>query len=641
MQYEAYRDLIQRLEEEASADPRGYTRRVGLFGVLGYAYIVVVLAAIVTLIVVLPRLVHVRDAWISFKLAFLLVPIGWALVSALLVRIPSPRGVVLTRARAPALFAMIDEVTLALHAPKPDRVLLHAGYNCSILQRPRLGVFGWPENILMLGLPMLETLSRPRFRSVLAHEFGHLAAHHSTFAGRLHTVSNSWRHLLHRLDTHRSVLMRLFEPFFRWYGPRFQAMGFVLGRRQEHFADACARKVAGVRATRSALVRIDVMARHYREVMEHATHPRVRERPVPPQDLVPAVARRMREDPPADEVALWIDEAMRAETGYEHTHPALKDRLEAIERGAKPVTADALAEPGVSAAQDLLGSELESLALEASAIWTVEIAAAWKQRHERLAEAARTASGADPAPPAGTVEPEAAWRAVSAHLEIDRGQDARGRLAEFLASHPDHAVAHFRMGQVMIEDGEAAGLPHLERSMALDSDATPAACAVAVHFLRAQGRARDAEDYTRRAWEFSELARQAEDERRVLRRRDRLVPHDLPAETIASLRRRLSAEPWVAAAWLVRREVTLRPDKPAYVFGLRIHRPWYKYVDVAQQNARAMTLLKHPALPAGTWMFAFEGELRWARKKCAQVDRALIWSRPRRGAGSVPTAKAA
>ncbi len=630
MKYDAYRDLIKRLEAEAARDPKGYTLRVGAFGVLGYLYILAVFAAMLALLNFGPRLRYLAGSWLSIKLGLLLVPLVFFFLGVLFRRVAAPPGVPLTRERVPALFTLIDEVAKVLHAPRPHRVLITASYNCAMFQRPRLGVFGWPENILILGLPMLEALSRARFRAVLAHELGHLAAHHGTFGGRLHAVSDSWQLLLQRLSLRRSALLHVFEVFFRWFGPRFQAMGFVLGRRQEYFADHCSRLAAGLRATRGALVRIEVMGRHYRDAMEQTTQVRLRHQSSPPEDVVPVVARRMRDNPSLEDAQKWIDEALRAETGYEHTHPALRDRLVALEPGMTPFVSDALAEPGPSAAQQLLGDALEPITQEVSAAWVVEMAPAWKHRHEELAVAERTANAIEGGTAPDSASPDAAWTAVAARLELDGDQGARERVEAFLASHPDHAVAHYRLGQILLARNDGVGLEHLERTMRLDSDATLSSCGLAVGFLRAQGRGHQADEFTRRAWEFSELAQKAEQERRFLRKKDRLVPHGLPPAAIMKLRARFAHEHWMAAAYLVRKEVEWRADKPCYVLGITMHRAWYRLTDPMKERVKVMSLFRGDVLPAGTWVFVLEGNLRWVRNHVARVDRSLIWLRPKR-----------
>jgi Zn-dependent protease with chaperone function len=640
MRFEEFRNLIRRLEAEAARDPKRYALRVGLFGVLGYGYVLGVFALLGAAVFAVPHLSHGRSTLLVVHPLLLMVPIAIVLGRVVVVRVPEPRGVPLTRERAPALFARIDEVARVLRAPRPQRVLLTPDFDCAAMQRPRLGIFGWNENVLLLGLPMLETLSPARFRAVLAHELGHLAADHGSFGGRMHAISDVWGRMLGRLQVQRGPALFAFERFFRWYGPRFRAMGFVLGRRQEHFADLCSRRVAGGRATRGALVRIQIMARWHSEIRQQTLHAPVRDSDAPPKDAIAEIARRMREDPPADRAARWLEEAMRTETGYENTHPALRDRLAAIDPGAVPTIADTSAEPGPSAAQELLGAALEALTREAGDLWVEHWAEAWKARHHAVGVVAHA-----PAPPAavsGEAAPDppsrdAAWRALSARLEFTGEEGAAAALAAFLEAHPNHAPAHYRLGRVLLRDGDARGLAELERAMELDPDAIPACCDVAKDFLRAQGKGEEADAYTRRWWEWTDLLARSEEERRFLRRKERLEPSGLAPAAVAALRERVAAEPWIAAAYLARKDVELLPERPCYVLGLRVHRPWYKYADPKREARAVHALLADDAIPAGTWTFVLEGDLRWARSRFERVEGAKFWTRPKhRSAAAAP-----
>src|SRR5436190_1858633 len=75
------------------------------------------------------------------------------------------------------LTALMDELRSAIRC-RVDRVLLTADFNASVQQVPRLGLFGWSRRYLLIGLPLLEVLSREELRVVLAHEFAHLSAEH-------------------------------------------------------------------------------------------------------------------------------------------------------------------------------------------------------------------------------------------------------------------------------------------------------------------------------------------------------------------------------------------------------------------------------------------------------------------------------
>ncbi|MGO8815808.1 MAG: M48 family metallopeptidase [Terriglobia bacterium] len=81
-------------------------------------------------------------------------------------------GPVLQAARHPRLFAEIELLATALNEPLPQDVYLIPEINAWVAQRGGLMGFG-SRRAMGLGLPLLQALTIPQFRAVLAHEFGH------------------------------------------------------------------------------------------------------------------------------------------------------------------------------------------------------------------------------------------------------------------------------------------------------------------------------------------------------------------------------------------------------------------------------------------------------------------------------------
>ena len=151
-------------------------------------------------------------------------------------------GVDLQRASAEAgrLFALADELTAKLAAPHIHTVLITHDFNAAVSQVSRLGVFGWPHNYLLVGLPLMEALTPVQFSAVLAHELGHLSGRHGRFAGWIYRVRQTWVQLMVRLERERRWGVFIFSWFINWYAPYFNAYSFVLARRHEYEADAAA-----------------------------------------------------------------------------------------------------------------------------------------------------------------------------------------------------------------------------------------------------------------------------------------------------------------------------------------------------------------------------------------------------------------
>jgi Zn-dependent protease with chaperone function len=186
--------LVKNLEEFSQRHPGSYRLRVALFAVLGYAYIFLILSGLFALIGLLVFVMmfshHINGYIIKFGI-LLLIP-AWAIVRSLWVTFPHPQGLKLSRDRVPHLFGLVDELTAKLEAPRFHNILLNREFNAAVVQVPRLGIFGWQKNYLLLGLPLMQSLSLEQFKAVLAHELGHLSGNHSRFAAWIYRIRQTW-----------------------------------------------------------------------------------------------------------------------------------------------------------------------------------------------------------------------------------------------------------------------------------------------------------------------------------------------------------------------------------------------------------------------------------------------------------------
>jgi len=213
--------LIGPLESFAAARPGLYRLRVGLLAALGYVYLLLIVLILLALVAV--TLSFVRFNWLAIKILWIPLALVGLVLRSLWITIPEPDGARLTQKQAPALFDLISEVREALDGPKIHHVLISDEYNASIVQIPQFGMFGWLRNYLVIGLPLLRALSPAEFRSVLAHEVGHLSGKHGRFTGWIYRLRRSWIEILTRVQQERHYASFLFEPFIKWYAPYLNA----------------------------------------------------------------------------------------------------------------------------------------------------------------------------------------------------------------------------------------------------------------------------------------------------------------------------------------------------------------------------------------------------------------------------------
>jgi Zn-dependent protease with chaperone function len=626
MDNEQFRSLVARLEKRAAQRPGLYRAEVGGLAALGYVYVVGVLALLIGLIIGLIALAaQIRGGGgLVGKLALPVAFVMYAILRALWVRIPPPEGIALTGTAAPTLFEALDGISRALAAPRFHDVLLTDDYNASVVQVPRLGVFGLQRNYLIVGLPLMQALSPDQFRAVLAHEMGHLSGNHSRFRGWIYRVRRTWGTMLGRLEAQGSALGQLlFTRFLRWYAPFFNAYSFVLARSNEYEADRCSAEVAGAENAGAALLRLQVGDRFLNQSYWPSVYRRVAESTEPPAGVYASLGTAVRDELPARDLAPWVEEAWRRPTDYADTHPSLADRLTAlgVSREASPRLA-ASAQGHPSAATFYLGSREVELTGQLEQAWREGVAPHWEARHHAIHQARGRLVELDTKADAESLSAEEQWERVSLTAEFD--QAAAVPLAEaLLHTDAEHAGARMFLGRSLLERGDERGVQHLEVAMRATPHAVLPVCDSLFDYYWTRGRRADAERFRKVGEEHAATLEAARVERTTPPKRADLRPHDLPPVAVARMREALAEYP-LAEFYIVRRAVTHLPEIPCYLVGMVVRRKWYQFAEESKDVALRDRVMGEIGWPEETYGFLLEHGLKRLRAEFRAVPNARV-----------------
>jgi Zn-dependent protease with chaperone function len=626
--------LVRRREAEAQAQPRAFLLRTAALALGGFAYILGVLALMLAVMAGLGLLVIAAPNALSFKLALFLGlgagAVAWAILRALWVRFPAPAGLPVTAAEAPALAAAVTELQQRLGAPAFHRMLVVPEFNAAVVQVPRLGVFGWHRNYLLLGLPLMQALTPAEFRAVIAHEFGHLAGGHGRFGNWLYRLRRTWER------TFEEILRR--QPgkaaapltwFIRRFWPAFNARAFVLGRANEYEADAVAARLAGAEQLAAGLVRINLGAAALEQDFWPGLDRLAGVQPQPPDDVFERMGAALGA-PGGPEAVRRLQGCLRVPTGNADTHPGLADRLRALGHpadAAQPGPLPPPVSPAASAAANLLGPALPGLVRRLDEDWAGHVAEAWEARHAAKAriQAGLAEAADDDAPPT----PERLWEKASALAELGDHAAVAPVLDGLLALRPDHAGANFLRGRLLLERDDAGGVAHLERAMAADPEAVPPACNLLYGFYARTGQHDRLRALEQRVDAHQELEQAALAERQALSPQDRYLPHGLDEEQLAALRRGFAAEPAVAAVDLARKEVRHFAERPCFALAVRIRIAWWQPRSATADQKLLQRLLDALPLPGVTQAFVPEQNLKALGRAVAAVPGARVYERAR------------
>lgn len=652
--------LVRRLEPEAAASPRAYRWRVLVLALLGYAYIVGVVAVTLALAAAsLWGMTHMRGngAYHLGKLAAALLLLAGIIVRALWVRFDAPGGRRLTRAEAPALFEEAEALRRALDAPRASVVLLTDEYNAAVSQVPRLGILGFPRNYLIVGLPLLEALPADQVRAVLAHEFAHLSGAHGKLGNWIYRVRVTWFQLMQRLNERGPAGVLLFGKFFDWYAPYFGAYSFVLARQHEYEADRLAAQVVGRPLMAQMLVDLDVRQALLSERFWPGLWKGVEGSDAPPADVFDRLATTARAPLADGQARYWLATALKRRTDTDDTHPALRDRLAALvgaPDGTGRLPDGSALRPTLAfqapAADHYLGASHASIAREISAGWRDAARPVWERRRQELREAREGLAALEAKAAAGPLDLEERWQRANWTEELKGSEAALPLYRALLAETPDHAPAAFAVGRLLLERGDEAGIGLIERTMEQDADAILPGCQVVYDFLAREGRLEEADRYREIATARAAMLEEAQHERQYMTTQDTYAPSELTAPDVALIVTQLDQLDGVRRAYLAKKIVKHFADEaPMHVLVIVPDRMRWSLDEEKKQRAVAEAIIAQLELPAGVSAFPLPEQTDHLLAPMRKVAGSLVYDagkrkaerRARRGAREAQGTRAA
>jgi Zn-dependent protease with chaperone function len=560
-----FEQLVRRFEAYARKHPTQYKLKVALVAAIGYVYVLAVFG--LTLAIGAWLILSLKDGS-SGLLSSIILLFGSGILTTIIlrafwVRCTLPAGFEVHREDAPRLFLLIDKLTNALGTPPFHHVLVVNDLNAAVAQQPRLGIFGWYKNYLLLGLPLMLPMTPAQFRAVLAHEFGHLDRQHGRFSGWIYRIRMVWSRLLEELCARDHWSSVLSTKFTGWYAPYFNAYSFVLARAQEYEADRQAARLVGPHSMKDALAALQVIARLMDELYWPALNRRTITNPTPPASHLDELITVLQRIPPQDSIRKWMHDAMQQTTTYADTHPALADRLAALDQLPEkqhapepPADFPRLRDPHEATAANYYLEAYATATREAlDRSWAESVAEEWKQKHREMAAArARCQALSDKSATIGLSIDEL-WEYACQMEALESDRAALPLLQQLLTKAPTHAEANLAVGRLLLAQDDQSGLLYLEKALAVDREAVIPACALASSFLERRGNHKESLRYRIKAQQQRQQLLDAEAERSTINPGDSLEPHGLSAEAIEDIAGQLASKPAVQAAYPVRKKV--------------------------------------------------------------------------------------
>ncbi len=626
MTREEFDALILRYEKISRERPRLYLARIVGLVVLAYGYLLLVLLGTLALSLLMVAMVFAAPATIKLALIGLVVfgRLFLAVLRGLQVRIEPPGGWPVTREQAPRLFALLEELRGSLNCQPFHHVHMVSDLNAAVVQIPRLGIFGWHRNYLVLGLPLMASLSPEEFRAVLAHEFAHSSRGHGRFGNWLYRVRRTWAQVIGQMARQRTRWSWVLTKFLDWFWPKFSGHTFVLARANEYVADACSVRLAGAEITGRALVRVRLDAALLGEKFWPGIFTRATDSELPPAEVMAELLQALQRGPTENDGARWLRQAFLQQTSNADTHPCLRDRLRAIGRPAAELDTPAPPPPfGTSAAEHFLGPEVPTVAWQLSREWQNAIRAQWQERHAQARKLAEElAASTSPDSPPGAKE---LWQKALKLVNLHGDEAALPVLQEVLALEPQHAGATFILGRVRLKADDAQGVDLIEAALRADPLLTEDGCGLMYAHFNRTGQRERLRPLEHRVDQFREATALAQQERNQITVKDTFLPPEIAPDQLAILKSILATEKDIASAAVARKQVQHFPQKPYRTIAVRLSVPWWKLRRRSSNRKLVERLIAQLKLADPYLVFVVDGNLKALGQKVYAVPGAILY----------------
>jgi Zn-dependent protease with chaperone function len=391
-------------------------------------------------------------------------------IRALFFRIRPPEGITVERSVAPRLHDMVEEICSAVGAPRVDVIIVTQEFEASAV----IDAWLWPigrRRTLVLGLPVLATLSSSEIRPVIAHELAHFSNAHDVFAACVYRTRRSW------FDLYATLNRRQATPLYvcwliQWYVPRLNATSAPVARQHEIEADRIAASVAGSRAAADALVVFEAAALFADRFHWPGIARSFQERSDMPHPFSEMLTWKARlSDPDGVET---LKSLFAHDTSPDDTHPSLRERF------AKLGEESRLPPPiSHSAGAEILGNHLAVIAGIFDERWRTKFGETWRQRRgdfltrtERL-ERLNALENPTPEELFERAQLLESLRSTEEALSIFQRAAALG-----------HAESALAAGRLLMDMDDGEGIPLIERAMNQDEHLVPEGCRLLADYYK-------------------------------------------------------------------------------------------------------------------------------------------------------------
>lgn len=580
MTSEKFAALVNQLSEKAEKHPASYRNKVMMIVAMGYSYIfsLLLISLIITFSVIAYFIEEQTFHGFTAKIALIFLLFALYILQSLCVHVPAPPYPVIRKKDAPELYEEIEKLTRQLKGPKIHRILFYEENNAFITQIPLLGPFGWYRNYLVIGIPLMMGHSPEEFRSVIAHEIGHLSKSHGRFSSWIYRIQQTWDILMDTMNKKSHWGTWLLKGFFNRFVPYLAAHTFVLRRMNEYEADLCSGEVSSSETAGKMLIRLNFNAMHLGMNFWPKIYHLADEQAFPPYHIYQQMEEFLLEPIPLEVREKWLERMLEVKTDIADTHPSLADRLKSL--GVEPVLPDKIEK---SAFREYI-QNTEGILSVLNDTWRETQSEKWANRYHYVQDQRSKIAEINEMEEQGQLTFDDALNRAFLVEEIEGVEKSLPYYEQLVIQYPDRPEAHFYYGRILLKQGSEEGVARILNAIEMDEAAALNGYPLIYHYYMEQGKEEEAKKYEEQTKHSYDIFARIEEEKTSVFEGDVFLPHQLPEEFTKELKSILKGFESIVFAYMVQKQLPFPSSEPVFVLGLDVARPLYLLTRSAREE---------------------------------------------------------
>lgn len=562
--HERYKKLV----EKAETNLKAFNRKLIRLTYVGKIYTVMLILFIILTLVGLIMFgveTNISMGWAGL-LGFGMVAAMYNVVKSIYIKPDEVIGNQITKEEFPEIYKIIDNAIKKTNSPNLDRVFTFPDNNCFVSCVP-VGFGFHNQNIMFLGLHILEILSSKELEAVLLHELAHIYREDTLISNKIGRSITRWRKILDSSMKGGSINNNLLTNFASYFISKTDMHLLAISQQREFMADKEAIKYVNKNIYFTAMAKIELMQYFFSRPIEE-TWLDIRSFEQAPQNYYDLLFSEFYKRYETNK-EVWSNQITKSISSKYYTHPSFSERMNKI--GIEKYEFDLK----FNAEEEGYKLELKKLKDVFNKEWYDNMHENWDEYCKEYKESVKIV---DEYIQTDDVEKNIEYGIA---LEtLNRYDSAIELYNRILDIDSNHDVALFRKGLLLLHKNDESGIELVKKSMELNNECIEFGLETIGNFINDNGLEDKKKELLDWSIEMSRIENKRRDELENLYTNDSFVTTTLDEEKVLEVKRIISEIPRMVSAHLV--EKKLQYSKGNLVILAILYKG--KYIGVEEMN---------------------------------------------------------